>query len=174
MGSVLETILMKQAEFANLDYKTLDHSKWIEYEWTQDQEIAFSNWMNDYVYSLKKKELEEITDFTSLVHKKKKNIALLVYQFIFQYGFKTKNTMTELIYPPKDFLVETGNEEINQPIFPVNEQAFVSDMLFGDEDKPFKTVAFYPSMTLWYIKQDQIENLCGFLQSNNIKVSVHG
>lgn len=81
--------------------------------------------------------------------------------------------MTTLIYPPKEYLAETTNEDINEPIFPVKERAFISDMTYVDADS-YKTVAFYPSMTIWYIKEDQIENLCGFLENNNIKVSKHG
>jgi hypothetical protein len=82
--------------------------------------------------------------------------------------------MTELIYPPKEFIIETDDDQINQPIFPVKEHAYVSDMVYAINEAPTKSVSFYPSMTLWYVKESQIENLCGFLESNNIKVSKHG
>ena len=95
MGNVLETILRKQAEFANLEYDKLDKNKWTEYEWTEDQEVDFYNWMTDYVYSLKKKDLPQIAQHPSLVYKKRKKIGLLAYQFIFQYGFTTSKLPPE-------------------------------------------------------------------------------
>lgn len=91
MNKVLETILRKQAEIARYNYESLSLDNWINYTWTVTQEYDFKEWLEEYLYTLGIKDLEEIARFPRLVRKNKKMINKLANQFILQYGFKTKD-----------------------------------------------------------------------------------
>jgi hypothetical protein len=88
-GKHLTVVLKEMCKRVKAPYKDIDFQKenWFrEYEWTEEQEKDFSNWMTDYLYTNK----EARNEISYSYIKTKKELKKVADFFIMMYGWKIK------------------------------------------------------------------------------------
>ena len=86
---VLKEILKKMCEYVGADYDKIDFKKklwFMEYEWSEEQEQEFIDWLTDYLY----KNTEPRQHMMAFPMKNKKQCQLAANEFVSNYGWKTK------------------------------------------------------------------------------------
>ena len=89
MNKYLKEILIEMCKRVNAKYEDIDFKKeqwFLEYEWTNEEEASFINWLVDYM-----KQNKEVRDTLMMFPRNnKRDLERFANSFIFNYGWKYK------------------------------------------------------------------------------------
>jgi len=89
MNKYLKEILIEMCKRVNAKYEDIDFKKeqwFLEYEWTNEEETSFINWLVDYM-----KQNKEARDTLMMFPRNnKRDLERFANSFIFNYGWKYK------------------------------------------------------------------------------------
>jgi len=89
MNKYLKEILIEMCKRVNAKYEDIDFKKeqwFLEYEWTNEEEASFINWLVDYM-----KQNKEARDTLMMFPRNnKRDLERFANSFIFNYGWKYK------------------------------------------------------------------------------------
>jgi len=85
----LENIFAVMCRVIEVDYNTIDRTKdrwYSEYEWSEDVEDKFKEWMIDYIHKIPEAQRE----LYDKAYMRRSDCELAVSMFLLNYGWKTK------------------------------------------------------------------------------------
>tara|TARA_B100001123_G_C15051687_1_gene923840 strand:+ start:628 stop:927 length:300 start_codon:yes stop_codon:yes gene_type:complete len=87
----LENIFAVQCRLVGADYNSVDRTKqdwYLEYQWDEETEKQFEDWMTDYLHKLPKAQLE----LYNRKYMRKDECREAVKMFLLSYGWKMKTS----------------------------------------------------------------------------------